>query len=161
MKSWKTWLPWTLLALSVALNIFFIGGFFWSHQHAMMWARGPEARMERLADRLDLAPPQREELKRLAATMHERGRNAFRDREPAMRELMDMVLADSPDRAAIEARLRAMGEKRIQGMIEMLDTALPFLGSLNPEQRGELGELMREGKFHVFGRRGGCHRFGG
>jgi Spy/CpxP family protein refolding chaperone len=158
MKSWKTWLPWTLLALSVALNIFFVGGFFWSHQHAMGWARGPEARMERLADRLDLAPPQREELKRLAATMRERGCAAFRDREPAMRELMDMVLADSPDRVAIEARLRAMGEQRIQGMIEMLDTALPFLGSLTPEQRGELGELMREGKFHVFGRRGGWHR---
>ena len=114
--------------------------------------------MERLADRLDLAPPQREELKRLADIMHERRCAAFRDREPAMRELMDMVLAQSPDRASIEARVRAMTEARVQGMMGMLDTALPFLGSLNQDQRAELGELMRERGFHFFGRRGGWHR---
>ena len=38
MKSWKTWLPWTLLALSVALNIFFVGGF--SGRTSMRWAGG-------------------------------------------------------------------------------------------------------------------------
>ncbi len=137
----KPWLPWTLLALSLALNIFLVAGFFWTRGQITLW-RDPEARFEMMSDRLDLTEPQRTELRRVMSALKERGGMGFEAHRAARREILELALQPNPDRGAILARIEETTRERTQAMAEMLDLTLPFLASLTPEQRAKLKELL-------------------
>ena len=154
----KTWLPWTLFAPSLALNIFLIAGFFWGRSAVAMW-RDPESRFEMMADRLDLNEPQRADLKRIMGEMKGRGMD-FEAHRQARREIIDMALQPNPDRAAIMARMQQLTQERTQRMTQTLDLFLPFLASLTPEQRAELKEFMEERRERRWGRGWGGQRMG-
>ncbi len=139
----KTWLPWTLLALSLALNIFLVAGYFWARSATTFW-HDPESRFERVAERLDLTEPQRADFRRILAAFKERGGMAFEAHRAARREILEMALQPNPDREAILARIEALSRERTQAMAELLDLSLPFLASLSPEQRAELKELLEK-----------------
>jgi Spy/CpxP family protein refolding chaperone len=139
----KTWLPWVLLALSLALNLFLVAGFFWTRSAIAMW-HDPEARFEMLSDRLDLTDPQRTQLREAMEAMKSKGFGRWEEHREARREIFDMALQPNPDRAAIVARVEEMTRERMQSMTEALDVMLPFLASLTPEQRAEMKELMEE-----------------
>ncbi len=139
----KTWLPWILLAVSLALNIFLVAGFFWSRSAITLW-RDPEARFEMMADRLDLTEPQRTDLRRIVGALKEHGGMAFEAHREVRREILEMALRPNPDRAAILARIEEVTRNRMQAMAEMLDLTLPFLASLTPQQRSKLKELLEQ-----------------
>ena len=139
----KTWLAWVLLAVSLALNIFLVAGFFWTRSAIAMW-RDPDARFEMLADRLELTDPQRAQFREAMEALKSKGFGRTGDHQEMRREIIDMALAPNPDRAAIMARMEELTRTRIQKMGEALDIMLPFLASLTPEQRSELKELMEE-----------------
>jgi Spy/CpxP family protein refolding chaperone len=161
----RTWLPWVLLALSLVLNIFFIAGFFWT-RHAMAMWHDPDARLEAMADRLDLNQSQRGQLKQIIDELRSKGAARMEDRRAIRREIVDMALQPNPDRAAIAGRIEEASRQRVQAMTGMLDTVLPFLASLSPEQRGKLKELMDQRREERGGGWGwgwgpwGRHRFG-
>ena len=139
----KRWLPWILLAASLALNIFFVAGFFWTRSAIAMW-RDPEARFEMMADRLDMSEPQRGQLRQIMAELKRKGFTRMDDHRAIRREIVDMALQPNPDRAAILARIEEATRERTQAMTEMLDLVLPLLASLSPEQRDKLKELMEQ-----------------
>ena len=139
----KTWLPWVLLALSLALNLFLVAGFFWTRSAIAMW-HDPEARFEMLSDRLELTDPQRTQLREAMEALKGKGFGRWEEHREARREIFDMALQPNPDRAAIVARVEEMTRERKQSMTEALDVMLPFLASLTPEQRAEMKELMEE-----------------
>jgi Spy/CpxP family protein refolding chaperone len=151
----RTWLPWVLLAVSLALNLFLVAGFFWTRGAMAMW-RDPDARFEMVADRLELTDPQRQQFRQAMEAMKSKGFGRWEEHRQMRREIVDMALQPNPDRAAIVARVEQVTRERMQAMTEALDTMLPFLASLTPEQRTELRELMEE-------RRRGpwMHRWGG
>jgi Spy/CpxP family protein refolding chaperone len=159
----RTWLPWVLLALSLVLNIFFIAGFFWT-QHAMAMWRDPDERLEMLGDRLDLNQSQRGQLKQVIEQLRSKGQARMEERRTIRRQILDMALQPNPDRAAIASRIEEASHQRVQAMSDMLDTVLPFLASLSPEQRSKLKDLMdqrREGRSGGWGwGPWGMHRFG-
>jgi Spy/CpxP family protein refolding chaperone len=160
----KTWLPWVLLAVSLALNLFLVAGFFWTRSAIAMW-RDPEARFEMLADRLDLTDPQRTQFRDAMAALKSKGfGGGWEQHREARREIFDMALQPNPDRAAIVARVEEMTRARTQAMTEALDIMLPFLASLTPEQRAEMKQLMeerRERRGHGWGwGHWGGHRMG-
>jgi Spy/CpxP family protein refolding chaperone len=139
----KTWVPWVLLAVSLALNLFLVAGFFWTRSAIAMW-RDPDARFEMVADRLELTDPQRAQFREAMEAMKSRGFGRRQEHREMRREIVDMALQPNPDRAAIVARIEEITRERMQGMTEALDTMLPFLASLTPEQRAELKELIEE-----------------
>jgi Spy/CpxP family protein refolding chaperone len=139
----KTWLPWVLLAVSLALNLFLVAGFFWTRSAIAMW-RDPEARFEMLADRLDLTDPQRAQFRDAMEALKSKGFGRWEEHREARREIFDMALQPNPDRAAIVARIDEMTRERTQIMTETLDIMLPVLASLTPEQRAEMKKLMEE-----------------
>src|SRR5262249_26807869 len=73
--SMKRWVPWALLAVSVALNIFVLAGFFWS-RHAAYGFHDAAWRMAHassyIADRLQLTPAQRTDLDRVMGEIRSR-----------------------------------------------------------------------------------------
>jgi Spy/CpxP family protein refolding chaperone len=149
----RTWLPWLLLALSLVLNIFFIAGFFWT-QHAMAMWRDPDERLEMMGDRLDLNQSQRGELKQIIEQLRTKAQARMDARVTTRREILDMALQPNPDRAAIASRIAEASQQRVQFMTETLDSVLPFLASLTPEQRNKLKQLMdqrREGRWGGWG----------
>ena len=99
----KTWLPWVLLALSLALNLFLVAGFFWTRSAVAMW-RDPDARFEMVADRLELTDPQRAQFKEAMETLKSKGFGRWEERREARREIFDMALQPNPDRAARRSR---------------------------------------------------------
>ena len=160
----KTWLPWVLLAVSLALNLFLVAGFFWTRSAVAMW-RDPEARFEMMADRLDLTDPQRTQFREAMEALKSKGfGGGWEQHREARREIFDMALQPNPDRAAIVARVEEMTRQRTQMMTDALDIMLPFLASLTPEQRAEMKQLMEErrerrGRGWGWGHWGG-HRMG-
>jgi Spy/CpxP family protein refolding chaperone len=86
------------------------------------------------------------------------------ERRTIRRQILDMALQPNPDRAAIASRIEEASHQRVQAMSDMLDTVLPFLASLSPEQRSKLKDLMdqrREGRWGGWGwGPWGMHRFG-
>ncbi len=153
----KRWVPWALLAVSLALNIFFVAGFFWTRSTIAMW-HDPGRRFELVADRLDLTEPQRAQFRQTMEALKSKGFMGREGRREIRREILDMALQPDPDRAAILARMETAGRERIQAMAEALDIVLPFLATLTPEQRAELRELM-ERRRHGWG--GGLWDWGG
>ncbi len=150
----KRWLPWVLLAVSLALNIFFVAGFFWTRGAIAMW-HDPERRQAMVSDRLDLTEPQRAQLRTTMEVMRSKGLGRMEHRREMRREILEMALQPAPDRAAILARMEEMSRQRIAAMGEVIDAALPFLTSLTPEQRAALKEMM-EGRH----KGGWMHRWG-
>ncbi|HXV23362.1 MAG TPA: Spy/CpxP family protein refolding chaperone [Alphaproteobacteria bacterium] len=139
----KRWLPWVLLAVSLALNIFFVAGFFWTRSAIAMW-HDPERRVELVADRLDLTEPQRAQFRQAMEALKSKGFPGREGRRQMRREIIDMALKPDPDRAAILARMETISRERVQSMAEALDIMLPFLATLTPEQRTELRELIEQ-----------------
>lgn len=159
----KTWLPWVLLAVSLALNLFLVAGFFWTRSAIAMW-RDPDARFEMVADRLELTDPQRAQFREAMEALKSKGFGGWEEHRQARREIFEMALQPNPDRAAIVARVEEMTRERTQRMTEVLDIMLPFLASLTPEQRAEMKQLMEErrqrrGRGWGWGHWGG-HRMG-
>src|SRR5713226_3778886 len=65
----------TLLALSIALNLFFVAGAAWSRLHARAEWPSPEQRYQRMAAELDLDSQQRIGFDRYVAAMRARAQN--------------------------------------------------------------------------------------
>jgi Spy/CpxP family protein refolding chaperone len=146
--------------VSLALNLFLVAGFFWTRGAMAMW-RDPDARFEMVADRLELTDPQRAQFRAAMDTLKSKGFGRMEEHREMRREIADMALQPNPDRAAILARMEQIGRERMQAMTEALDTMLPFLASLTPEQRTELKELMEERRERRRGGWGwGGHRMG-
>jgi len=143
----KRWVPWALLAVSVALNIFVLAGFFWS-RHAAYGFHDPAWRMAHassyIADRLQLTPAQRTDLDRVMGEIRSRFEQARST--GADHPLLDRVLGENPDRAAIVAAIEERSQRMKQAMIEAVDISLPFLASLTPVQRAELKAIVKESR---------------
>lgn len=106
-----------------------------------MW-QDPDARLEMMADRLDLNQSQRGQLQQVIEQLRTKGQARMDARRAMRREILDMALQPNPDRAAIASRIEEASQQRVQFMTDMLNSVLPFLASLTPEQRDKLKHLM-------------------
>lgn len=147
---WKKIAP-LLIALSVTLNLAFVG--FWAvHAVGSHWRVGHAGDRSGvwcpLHRRLNLTD---EQWQRIEPRMTEfrRASQALCQEISRMRgEMIDLIAADEPDRAAIAAKQEEIlaGQKRMQDLV--LDHLLAEKDVMTPEQQRELFDLLR--------RRSGC-----
>ena len=135
----KKWLPWVLLAVSVAFNIFLVAGMLAArarHRHM----RTPEGRAEVVADKLDMDDQQRAAYAELVK-QSEAGRESDHQRRRAEYQRLWAELAkDDPDERVLEEFVQTPGSS--QRRKRFLEHARGLMKILRPEQRERVAKVM-------------------
>jgi Spy/CpxP family protein refolding chaperone len=134
-------LPWVLLALSVALNAFFIGGHLYVRHFA---DRDPEARISALSDRLGLNEQQRTAYRESRRGVAPKFRELRTEARPHVNKLWEEMAKPQPDQAVIDAELKALADIRQSFERDALASAQSFMKTLTPEQRTKFADYARE-----------------
>lgn len=131
----KAKLPWTLFAVSLALNLFFAGGVVYSKMTAEGVGAEPGARLERVAERLALSDDQRAGLVALrdqAKSEREARRGGWQSRREAMlAELAEPQL----DRQRVRTLMREAMDERAGFIEDRLADLHGYLQTLDARQR--------------------------
>lgn len=133
----------TALAVSLALNLFFLAGAVWGWLHGPP-SGGPAERYSRIAPQLDLNPQQREIYDRYVAAMRGRGEQMRRDVEPLFGAAFGELAKPDARFPEIEKLIDQAAEKRRLFLHETIAQTATMLNALSPEQRAKFIALMRE-----------------
>jgi Spy/CpxP family protein refolding chaperone len=135
------------LALSVVLNLCFVGGALWTYFHA---APPPnfEARMRQMPAELALDPQQKEAFERYAGGVRARIQQMHEAVEPLLGDAWSEIAKPDADAAKIMALFSQAGEKRRGFQRDLTTETLSFLATLSPEQRVKFVEIARRRPHH-------------
>ena len=136
-------LLWVLLALSVALNLFFVAGALWIR------FQGPpplnlEQRLQRMGAQLDLGPQQKPAFEQYFQTVHTRMQEMRDAVEPLMNRAWSELAKPGADETTVMRLFDEAAEKRRSVRRELTASTLSFLATLSPEQRAKFVVLARQ-----------------
>lgn len=136
-------LPWILLAISLAVNVFVVAGFFYAKHRAgeRMMDRSPIVAATR---DLTLTAPQKDALEKMRADIR-RASNDIRDEmRPLRRELLDELGKPQPDFAAVDAKIDDLGDIQGKRFKAMVRAVYEFQQTLTPQQQEQFRKAMRD-----------------
>lgn len=140
--SWRARFVWIALALSLTLNVFFIGGLAWM-KASIHPPLPPIERMQRLGQALNLNDDQRLAFDQFVRVIRLRGRYVRETNQPLLERAWSEISKPAPDEDAI-AKLGAEINKNRQAFQKEVSAALlTFVKTLSPEQRAKLGGIAR------------------
>lgn len=134
----------TLVAVSVALNLFFIAGAVWTRLHGPPEALGMEERYDQMAAELKLDPQQRIAFDGYVAKMRTRVEDMRQQIDPLIASAWEEVAKPQTDTAQVMGMFDQATEKRRAFQRELTTQTLAFLSVLSPEQRGKFVAIARE-----------------
>jgi uncharacterized membrane protein len=129
-----------LLAVSLALNLFFIAGAVWIRLHPPF--PSVEERLEQMSGELDLNPLQKQAFAHYARTMRLRLQVMHNTMQPAVAAAWSEVASPRADEAKVMRLLDDAAQERRGFVRDMTTTTLSFLSTLSPEQRARFVELV-------------------
>jgi uncharacterized membrane protein len=136
-------LLWVLLALSLALNLFFIGGVFWLRTEASRMQLPPAERFEMVARQLTLDPGQRAAFDKFIGAMRMRTRHLHENNQPLIEELWAELAKPKPDDALIDHNLDEAANNRHAYQVDTSRALRAFLAVLSDQQRQTFVELAK------------------
>lgn len=140
-------LPWLLLAVSLAANVFFAAGAAYTIYTERTAAESADARVDLVAERLGLSDDQREGLRLLRERAALR-RDGMRETGAPMRAaILDQVAAPTFDRARVLELLNDWGAERRLYFAEFAEDLHGYLATLSQEQRARFLAMAREPGF--------------
>lgn len=157
-------LPWALLAISVALNLFFVGGVIFSGlQHGPGGPGGPggpdddqvsDARIAAVSEELGLSAAEHDGLLALRTALRERWQGARGSRDEMHGAMVEALLDPAFDRAAALELSKRRSEPRDQAIADSMVAVHGFLAGLSEEQRHKFVALAQDPHFfrELFGR---------
>ena len=133
-----------LLALSLALNLFFMIGALWIRIHAPPPVLTPEDRLAQMASELHLDPWQQRAFAHYSQTV----RQSLQAMHKATQPLIASAWSEMGKPGADEAKIMQLfdqgeAERRIF-VHDLTKTTLSFLATLSPEQRTQFVVLARQ-----------------
>lgn len=147
-------LLWALLAVSLATNVFLVGGALFGVYGTDHADRRPGVTVESVAKKLELSAEQRRGLADLRAMAQER-RKAMRGQRGELRDSFLSTLAQPTfDRDQILALIESRSAQRRDFLVGMAEELHSYLATLTPDQRGQFFAMARERGFMrgLFGR---------
>jgi len=132
------------LALSLALNLFFVVGATWIRVHAPAPPPSPEQRLAQMGREIGLDAQQTEAFAVYSQTMRERLQAMHRATQPLVSQAWSEVAKPQADETRIMQLLDQAGQKRRQFVGQLTATTLSFLATLSPEQRRKFVELAHQ-----------------
>ena len=131
-----------LLALSLAVNLCFLG--------AMVWLRvtvpgmpTPHQRMQLIAEELTLNPDQRDAFQQFVIEMRRTTRQLRESNAPLVQRAWDELAKPTPDQAVIAQLIDKTSDNRRTYQKSMSVALGRFLGELTPDQRSRFSELVK------------------
>jgi uncharacterized membrane protein len=136
-------LPWILLALSLALNAFFVGGFFWVRGEVARAQLRPAERFELIGRELNLDAKQRAAFDHFIGQMRMRARHLREANQPLIEEAWNELEKPKPDDGVVDRNLDAANANRHNFQIDNSHALRTFLTSLSDEQRRSFVEFAK------------------
>jgi len=132
-----------LLAVSLALNLCFIGGALWTRFREAPIQTASE-RFHRLAQSLDLSPIQQQAFDQYVSGMLTRGEHLRQASEPLMSEAWTELAKPDPDEAKVLQLLDEASGLRRDFQHDAVNATVSLLAILTPEQRAKFLAGERE-----------------
>ncbi len=139
---WRGRLVWLALALSLTLNVCFIGGLVWTRMRFHQMA-SPMERIQHLADALNLNADQRAAFGQFLRVIRQRGRSARGSNEALLDRSWAEIAKAEPDDAALAQLGQQIHANRDAFEQEASQAMLAFIKTLSPEQRSQLAAIAK------------------
>lgn len=148
-------LPWFLFAVSLAGNVFFAAGVAYTVYQERRAQNSAEARVDIVAERLDLTEAQHDALSLLRERAEVRRPGLRQADGPLRAALLEQVAQPEFDRDLVMEMLAERDEERRPYFVEYAEDLHGFLVTLTPEQRRSFLEMASEPGFlrRVYGGR--------
>jgi Spy/CpxP family protein refolding chaperone len=140
----RPYLVWLLLALSLALNLCFVGGALWIRLHGPSFPMNFAERMERIGAQLGLDPQQQEALEQYSQAVRVRMQAMHIAVDPMIANAWSEVAKPDADEAKVVQLFDEAGRTRRGYMRELAPVTLSFLAKLSPGQRAKFVELIQQ-----------------
>lgn len=127
-------LVWIGLAVSLALNLLFVGGAIYARTTFERVSHRADARTQHFTEQLGLRPQQREAYQAFRAGARERVAGMRDDMAPTFQEMRDQLGGDAPDPERLTAGLVRMADTRHDFERDMAGMTGEFLRTLDPDQ---------------------------
>ena len=137
-------LPWVLLALSLALNAFFLGGHVYGRVHHRDFAHYEADRARYLGEQLGLSDTQIAAFRQMREKTRDLRRNVFGSNREHRTAMWAELAKEQPDQAEIDRRLEAMTNAWLTYQREKIALTREFIASLSAEQRTKYFELAEQ-----------------
>jgi Spy/CpxP family protein refolding chaperone len=132
-----------LLALSLALNLFFIAGALWIRIHGPP-PMSQEGRLEQIGAQLGLDPQQKAAFEQYSQALRARMQAMHKAVEPLVGNAWSEVAKPDADETKVVQLFDEAAQTRRSFMRELAPVTLSFLATLTPEQRAKFVQLIRE-----------------
>src|SRR5271154_74906 len=136
-------LPWILFALSLTLNVFFLGGYYYKRVLDQRLAGNEQERSRYIAEELHFTPEQREHFQEMRQESRERAREMFRANRPLIDSLWREIEKPAPDPAQLDGYVDRLTTNRAAFQREQMHDLLGFAKTLDESQRIQFLELVR------------------
>jgi Spy/CpxP family protein refolding chaperone len=143
LPSLRASLPWILFALSLTLNVFFLGGYYYKRVLDQRLAGNEQERSRYIADQLNFTQDQRQHFQALRQSARERGRETFRTNRPVIDRLWREIEKPTPDATQLDGYIDRLTTNRAAFQREQMHDLLSFAQSLDENQRVQFLELVR------------------
>ena len=151
--SWRA-LPWVLFAVSLALNIFFIGGHYYARAQLDSQAsrqagtvKPPATRTQGLVDRIGLDVAQRGEFRTMRGNIRERGKRFCARSRKHVERLWAELEKSKPSKRVIDRSLRRIYDNGYAYQRRAAAHALAFISKLDPNQKARFLALAKSRGF--------------
>jgi Spy/CpxP family protein refolding chaperone len=132
-----------LLALSRALNLFFVAGALWIRIHGPP-PMSPEERLQHIGAQLALDPEQKQAFDQYSQAVHSRMQLMHKAVDPLIADAWSEIAKPDADQAKVIGLFDEAAQTRRGYMRELAPVTLSFLAKLSPEQRAMFVELVRQ-----------------
>ena len=143
LPSLRASLPWVLFALSLTLNVFFLGGYYYKRTVDARLLANEQARINFVMEKLQFDPEQRQRFQDLRQHTHEHQRALFRANRPVIDNLWREVEKPQPDTAQLDTYIDALTANRLTFQRQQMHDLVGFAQTLETQQRLEFLELVR------------------
>ncbi len=133
-----------VLALSLALNLFFVIGALWIRVHPPVPPMTPQQRLEQMAGELGLDAQQSRAFAAYSKVMSERLQAMHQAIRPLVSQAWTEVAKPQANETRIMQLLDEAGQQRRDSVGQLTTTTLSFLATLSPEQRRKFVELAHQ-----------------
>ena len=137
-------LLWPLLGVSLALNLFFVAAFLWSHFRDSPPPIYAEERLEWIGAQLGLDPHQKDAFAEYLQAVRTHMQTMHQAVDPLMGKAWSEVAKPDADAAKVVELFDQAGQTRRGYMHELAPITLSFLAKLSPAQRAKFVELARQ-----------------
>lgn len=134
-----------LLALSLALNLFFVAGALWIRIYAPPPPISPAQRLEQMAGELGLDPQQKVALAQYSQTMRGRLQSMHQAIHPLIVQAWSELAKPQADEVRVMQLLDQAAQTKRQFLRGLTTTTLAYLTTLTPEQRTKFVTLVHQG----------------